>query len=568
MRSDSSTSPAFLLIRIFLAPDNWLGFGESDFVVFSIAIAILLAAPLFPRVEWRVPKARSLAWAIVLAAIPIILRLAMLHRNPVPVPSGADDFGYILLADTLRHFRMSNPPQAFPEFFAQVFVLQHPTYSSMFNLGQGLALAAGWMLFGNPWAGVLLSTGGLCALCYWMLRASTTPGWALTGGLLAAIEFGPSCYWTNSYWGGAVSACAGCLVFGALPRLAHKSRKRHASLLGAGLAIQLLTRPFEFIFLVAAVLLFWPCIRRGAHLGRSVAIVSAILLSAGFVLLLQNKAVTGKWARTPYLLYRYQYGVPATFTFQSNPVPHADLNSEQGLDYRAEVAIHGDAPETIRKYLARLLLRGRFYRFFLLPPLYLAVAAFFFTIRTYQKIWVLFAIVLFAFGSNLYPYFYPHYIAAVTCLFILMSVNGLEQINRWRSPAGTLLMVLCLAQFTFWYSVRLFGNPRLTQQESWEFINPGDPQGRKVINTYIEHTPGKLLVFVHYARGHQFAEWIHNEANADASRVIWVHDLGDSKNRELQHHYSDRKPLLCEPDATPPSIAAYSVGSGPFEEVR
>ena len=47
-----------------------------------------------------------------------------------------------------------------------------------------------------------------------MLRGWATPGWALVGGLLAVCEFGPLNMWMNCYWGGAVSASAGCLVFG------------------------------------------------------------------------------------------------------------------------------------------------------------------------------------------------------------------------------------------------------------------------------------------------------------------------------------------------------------------
>ena len=110
------------------------------------------------------------------------------------------------------------------QFFETYFVLQEPSYSSIFPLGQGIVLAMGQVIFRNPWAGVAISVGLFCALCYWMLRGWTSPGWALAGGVLAAIEFGPLSQWMNSYWGGAVSACAGCLVFGALPRLLKEGR--------------------------------------------------------------------------------------------------------------------------------------------------------------------------------------------------------------------------------------------------------------------------------------------------------------------------------------------------------
>ena len=93
------------------------------------------------------------------------------------------------------------------------------------------------------------------------------------GGLLAVIEFGPLNQWMNSYWGGAVSACAGCLVFGALPRLRESGwRERACALLGLGLGLQLLTRHYESIFLVLSVILFFlPDPRPLASGRRSVA---------------------------------------------------------------------------------------------------------------------------------------------------------------------------------------------------------------------------------------------------------------------------------------------------------
>jgi hypothetical protein len=490
----------------------------------------------------------------VLFVLPIALRLALLERYPVPTPSGADDFGYILLADTLRHLRLANPPHAMFDFFEQIFVLQRPSYSSMFNLGQGLVLALGWILFGHPWAGVLLSIGALCSLSYWMLRAWTTSGWALSGGLLCVMLFGPLSYWTNSYWGGAVSASAGCLVFGSLPRLVENRGKRYAVLLGTGMALQLLTRPYEFLLLTFCVLLF--LIPSWRHWAR-IAPALIPLISAAALVLCQNKQVTGSWKTLPYLLYRYDYGVPATFTFQPNPVPHLlPLNTEKEQDYRAETAIHGDAPETLRSYLERLFFRIRFYRFFLFAPLYLALLVFLFGIRSYRSAWVGITILVFALGSNFYPFFYPHYIAAVACLFLLVSVTGLAKLGR----AGYLLMFLCVAQFGWSYV--------LPGSESWNFINYGDPQGRIAVNKELEQSPGKQLVFVHYGPNHMFQEWVHNAADIDASRVVRVHDLDPVENEKLRRYYPNRKAWLLEPDADPPKLRPYPLQSGPFLDVQ
>ena len=47
------------------------------------------------------------------------------------------------------------------QFFETFFVLPEPSYSSIYPIGQGMALALGWTIFGHPWAGVVLSLSGL-----------------------------------------------------------------------------------------------------------------------------------------------------------------------------------------------------------------------------------------------------------------------------------------------------------------------------------------------------------------------------------------------------------------------
>ena len=101
----------FDFFRSFLPLHNPLGFGAADFVEF--ALVILLVALVLARGALE-PAARRFAertgWCMLLLfALPIVLRLGLLPRFPVPTPGGADDYGYILLADTLRHFRLTNP---------------------------------------------------------------------------------------------------------------------------------------------------------------------------------------------------------------------------------------------------------------------------------------------------------------------------------------------------------------------------------------------------------------------------------------------------------------------------
>ena len=440
------------------------------------------------------------------------------------------------------------------------------------SLGPGLALAFGQLVFREPWAGIAISIAAFTALCYWMLRAWTTPGWALLGGALAVIEFGPFNHWMNTYWGGALAAAAGCLVFGSMPRLRDRWRIRYAILLGIGLAIHLLTRPFESIFLGLAVALYFApvIVKRGElrPLLRAASVAALIVLPAIGLMLLHDKRVTGHWTMLPYALCRYQYGVPCTFTFAANPVPHRELTIEQHTAYEVQSFVHGPSTDTVTSFLGRLMGRVRFYRFFFLPPLYLALPAFFWSFRDPRMRYVFVILVLFFVGTNIYPYFYAHYVAGVTCLFLLMTVVSLENLSRLRlsnhlvgPDAVRVVLFLCGAHFVFWYGIQLSSNhgfaKELEQYESWDEVNHDDPDGRIGVNTQLAKVPGKQLVFVRYWPKHEVTEWVYNGAEIDRQSTVYARDLGAIEDEKLLSYYPDRKAWLLEPDARPPRLSLY-----------
>jgi hypothetical protein len=392
-----------------------------------------------------------------------------------------------------------------------------------------------------------------------MLRAWTTPGWALVGGLLAVIEFGPLSQWMNSYWGGAVSACAGCLVFGSLPRLRDSAHRRDAVFLGLGLALQLLTRPYESIFLLLSVVLFFLTDLR--TLARASAVAALVVAPAIGLMLLQNKQLTGQWTTLPYTLSQYQYGVPTSFTVQPIPTPHQPLTREQQLDYDTQSEVHGPGTDSFAGYWQRWASRLRFYRFFLLAPLYLALPTFLLRLREYRFAWVILTIVTFSLGTNFYPYFYTHYIAVLTCLFVLLGVAGLDRLSGWNEQAAHVLLFLCAAHFLFWYGLHASRDSDLytamTPFETWDAINHGDPQGRIAIRRQLDTVPGQQLVFVRYWPQHQFQEWVHNGADIDHARIVWARDLGAEENQKLLRYYPARTAWLLEPDAHPPRLRSY-----------
>ncbi len=235
--------------------------------------------------------------------------------------------------------------------------------------------------------------------------------------------------------------------------------------------------------------------------------------------------------------------------------------------------------EAWQAYFERLLYRARFYRFFLLAPLYLALVAFLVSIREFRFLWVLLTFLVFAAGTNFYPYFYPHYVAAITCLFLLATVRGLQQLNQFQirlnlpgPEIAALLLSICIAHFLFWYTVHACATDQtrftLSRFETWDFINYGDPEGRISINQRLERAPGKQLAFVRYGPQHLFHEWVHNAADIDAARVVWAHDLGSAENQKLLEYYPHRKAWLVEPDATPPRLSPYVPKTPSFESVQ
>ena len=566
----------FDFFRSFLPLENPLGFGVGDYLELLLAVLLMVAALVWrQRIEPRAKRfADRTVWCMVLlAALPVLLRLALLPHHPAPSPDVYDEFSHLLVADTLRHFRLANPMHPLHQFFETFFVLQEPTYSSIYPPAQGMALALGWMIFGHPWAGVILAVAALCPLCYWMLRGWTTPGWALAGGLLAVMEFGPLSQWMNGYWGGAPAAAAGCLVFGALPRLRSGSRPRDAILLGLGLAIHLLTRPYETLFLAIAVALYFaPALRTAGEprrLIRVAAVAGLVVASAIGLTLLQNRQVTGSWTTLPYSLSQYQYGVPTSLTIQPNPVPHAQLTPQQQLDYRMQTSFRPSGGESLRTYLERLEYRVRFYRFYFLPPLYLALLAFLPALREYRFAWVAITLALFALGTNFFPAFQVHYVAAATCLFVLMSVTGLQWLDRLTiggrpvgAEAARLVFFLCVAHFLFWYGLHVFDTGEISQAvrpyETWDSINHGNPERRIAVSRQLAEVPGEVLVFVRYGPQHIFQEeWVWNAADIDDARVVWARDLGPEENLKLQSYYPTRTALLFEPDTRPMRLSQY-----------
>jgi len=246
----------------------------------------------FSRLWDATARRRKLSIALT-AAIPLLGRLLLLAVQPIPVPATHDEFSYLLAAETFARGHLTNPPPPMWQHFESFHELMQPTYMSVYPPGQGAMLAAGILLFGNPWWAVWISVGVMCASLTWMLQAWLPQRWALLGGVLAGLQFGFEHYWMNSYWGGSLAAIGGCLALGGFGRLRRRPQTWHSILLGTGLMIVACTRPFEGLVLTlamfgAALIWFQPRYREPGFVKRFVlrnVLPAFVPLSAGLILL-------------------------------------------------------------------------------------------------------------------------------------------------------------------------------------------------------------------------------------------------------------------------------------------
>ncbi len=258
----------------------------------------------------------------------------------------------------------------------------------------------------------------------------------------------------------------------------------------------------------------------------------------------------------PYTLSQQQYGVPAALTFQATPKPNRPLTREQELDYRMQSGFKGPGLETLSKFLLRMEFRIRHYRFYFLPPLYLALVAFLFRLRERRYAWVAAICLLFALGINFFPAFQLHYLAAIVCLFVLISIAGLQKIGP---NAARMIVMLCCAHFLFWYGLHVADNSALSRfmlpYETWDGINHGNPEHRIAVRNQLAQIPGQLLVFVRYFPQHVFQEeWVFNGADIDNSRIVWARDLGPVENQETNR-------VLPEPQSSAPGAGCRNAGT-------
>lgn len=483
-----------------------------------------------------------LAW-LALALSFVVARLLLLPVLPAPDPGVHDEFGYLLAADAFAHGHIAAPSPAHPDAFSAAHLLVTPAYTSIYQPGQGLVLAVGQVLFGHPYAGVLLSTAAFLFLLCWAASPWLPSHWTVMTGVLAWCLLFLRSYWTESYWGGTVAACGGALMLGVLGRALRSDWKFPWFAMGLGAVVLLLTRPYEggMFGLAVACALLWRARRFGSvdrrHLAMRIVLPSAALLIATIAALgWYNAQITGNPLELPYATYSKQYSMtpplwpmPDYGEKQYVDAPRAAIHQRDFRDYQA--LAKSTWPKLIAMQFAKFLTPTLWEQFQLVGLILLALPF----VRLHPRLsTVKFLVAAGFFTLFLEVWLFPHYSAPFTAVqyvaIIAVTRTLWYRMSMMSTARAGLILVPVLSVVLFPLGMSWLGTTMRQPNQRTQFI-------RKM-----EQTGGRHLVFTEYAAGWNLDyEWVYNGFDFNERQVMFARWHGEDEMRAIVRDYPGRK---------------------------
>ena len=487
-------------------------------------------------------------------------RLALLPIAHVPSPKITDEFSQLLAADTFAHWRVTNPTHPMWLYFETFMQNQKPSYQSMYPPANGLFLALGQILTGQPWFGALFEVAAAAAAVCWMLQGWVPPRWALWGGVVFVL-FVARNELTEKYLGEGVTILGGALVLGAVPRIVRKKKYVSAVWLGIGLALLVTSRPYEGAFLTAGLGLggiYW-AYRTGMKVGalfRKVAfpiglILLPVFLGVGYM----NWRSTGSAFLAPYQVNLVQQHVTRPLVWQKPVMPPPKYDHVEMASFYREWEVNwwqsiGRFPRGIALFL---ITKAQVMYCAILWPLAVVLAIGSYRLFKNRELFFLpLAFGLYVLGLILETYqLLPWYVGPARGLVILLAVYGVRYLGVWRrkSHYGLRISRAATVLIPATFLVYILVNSAL----SWGEITHQYPEryytAREQLLRGLEALPGKQLVIVRYSPSHiPFEEWVQNRADIDSSKVVWARYVADRGDSDLLRYFKDRTVWLLEPD--------------------
>jgi hypothetical protein len=532
----------------------------TEWVITAMGALVVAAVPLGHRFG-RLRKAfhalanrRRTAIAIS-GLVPVVIRLSMLGFVPVPEPSIHDEFSHLLLGDTLAHERLANPTHPMWQHFESIHILQQPTYSSMYPPAQGIFLAAGEVLFHEPWAGVVISVGLMCMAVCWMLQQWLPPAWALFGALLAGIKIGIVGLWIDSYMGGAVAAIGGALLIGSVAGPFHRSK---SLFLGLGMVILMNSRPFDGALLSLVALLYLATRIKVPELVKRLVPAAAILACGVVFTGYYNYRVTGHATRMGYQVNRDTYGWPENLAFLS-PKKMSLRDPVMQRMYLKEVSrreVYHQPSKLADDLVTRLFDNWTYFIGPVLTFPLLFLPWIFRDRRTRPLVYFIGAVVVLnLFQLVLYPYHLAPLVGAIFAVVVQGTRHLYVRLGHARGAMLALALPACVLAVD---GLKQNAGDLNLQLAYWERAAEWHRDARAYIVQWLSNRPGKHLVIVHYSPTHEVnQEWVYNGADIDGSKIVWAREVSPESDQKLLKYFHDRQAWLLKADEYPQRVVRY-----------
>jgi hypothetical protein len=150
---------------------------------------------------------------------------------------------------------------------------------------------------------------------------------------------------------------------------------------------------------------------------------------------------------------------------------------------------------------------------------------------------------------------------------LALLLSAMRQLRAWQpggKPVGLFIVRATLAVCVVMFVIRCLAGPMhipLSQSHvpAWDQRGPNS-FGRAAVARDLQQLPGDHLVIVRYKPDHNaFAEWVYNEPDIDAAKVVWARAMTPQKDEELIHYFHDRKVWLLDADEKPAKLEPYDV---------